>query len=129
MEVLREALSGDNRFALQLAIIAALGGFLFGALISGFSADALSRRRTKIIAGSVYLVAAVGSATAQDPSQGCARAAKSGLNVRSGIYCVGPESESRAPSVLNAYDEALRSAGFDPITTEIEPAGPFLRLG
>ncbi|HMC50246.1 MAG TPA: sugar porter family MFS transporter [Solirubrobacterales bacterium] len=107
MEFLREAFSGDNRFVLRLAIIAALGGFLFGydtgvisgallyieedfnpssfeaqafvgallvgavigAVISGFSADALSRRRTKIIAGSVYVVGALGSAAAQDPTQ------------------------------------------------------------
>jgi sugar porter (SP) family MFS transporter len=107
MEFLREAFRGDNRFVLRLAIIAALGGFLFGydtgvisgallyieedfnptsfeaqafvgallvgavigAILSGFSADALSRRRTKIISGSVYVVGALGSAAAQDPTQ------------------------------------------------------------
>jgi MFS family permease len=107
MEFLREAFRGSNRFVLRLAIIAALGGFLFGydtgvisgallyieedfnpssfeaqafvgallvgavigAIISGFSADALSRRWTKIIAGSVYVVGALGSAAAQDPTQ------------------------------------------------------------
>ena len=26
---------------------------------------------------------------------------------------------------LRAYDEALRAAGHEPITTEVEPAGPF----
>jgi hypothetical protein len=88
MEFLREAFRGRNRFILRLALIAALGGFLFGydtgvisgallyiepdlhpssfeaqafvgalligavigAVLSGWSADALSRRRTKIIA-------------------------------------------------------------------------------
>jgi len=30
MEFLREAFSGENRFVLRLATIAALGGFLFG---------------------------------------------------------------------------------------------------
>src|SRR6201996_9512217 len=86
MDFLREALKGSNRFILRLALIAALGGFLFGydtgvisgallyiepdfkptgfeaqafvgallvgavigAAISGWSADAISRRRTTI---------------------------------------------------------------------------------
>ncbi len=103
MDFLREAFSGRNRFVLRLAIIAALGGFLFGydtgvisgaqlfitkdlgastfeqqafvgalligavvgAILSGFSADALSRRRTKIVSGSVYVLGALGSALAQ----------------------------------------------------------------
>src|ERR1051325_7843611 len=103
MEFLREAFSGRNRFVLRLAIIAALGGFLFGydtgvisgallfvtkdlgaskfdqqafvgaliigavigAVLYGYSADALSRRRTKIISGTIYVVAALGSALAQ----------------------------------------------------------------
>jgi sugar porter (SP) family MFS transporter len=103
MDFLREAFSGRNRFVLRLAIIAALGGFLFGydtgvisgaqlfitkdlgastfqqqafvgalligavvgAVLSGFSADALSRRRTKIIAGVVYVIGALASALAQ----------------------------------------------------------------
>jgi sugar porter (SP) family MFS transporter len=107
MDFLREAFRGNNRFVLRLAIIAALGGFLFGydtgvisgallyieadfhpssfeaqafvgallvgavvgAIISGFSADALSRRRTKIVAGSIYVLGALGSAAAQDPTQ------------------------------------------------------------
>ena len=105
MEFLREAFSGNNRFVLRLAIIAALGGFLFGydtgvisgallyieedfhpssfeaqafvgallvgavvgAAISGYLADAFSRRRTKIISGSVYVLGALGSAAAQTP--------------------------------------------------------------
>ncbi|HEX3511777.1 MAG TPA: sugar porter family MFS transporter [Solirubrobacteraceae bacterium] len=103
MDFLREALSGRNRFVLRLALVAALGGFLFGydtgvisgalpfvskelgggtfdeqayvgsllvgavvgAILSGFSADALSRRRTKIIAGCIYVLGALGSALAQ----------------------------------------------------------------
>src|SRR3954467_12468839 len=99
MIFLREAFSGRNRFILRLAIIAALGGFLFGydtgvigsaqlfitkdlhattfegqafvgalligavigAIMAGYSADALSRRRTKIIAGVIYVLGAIGS--------------------------------------------------------------------
>jgi sugar porter (SP) family MFS transporter len=107
MDFLREAFRGNNRFVLRLAIIAALGGFLFGydtgvisgallyieadfhpssfeaqafvgallvgavigAILSGFSADALSRRRTKIISGCIYVVGALGSAAAQTPGE------------------------------------------------------------
>ncbi|HEX4466647.1 MAG TPA: sugar porter family MFS transporter, partial [Solirubrobacteraceae bacterium] len=107
MDFLKEAFSGRNRFVLRLAIVAALGGFLFGydtgvisgallfiskdlhasefdeqafvgalligavvgAILSGYSADALSRRRTKIISGSVYVIGALGSALAQNPTE------------------------------------------------------------
>lgn len=107
MDFLREVFRGDNRFVLRLAIIAALGGFLFGydtgvisgallfikedlhaskfaeqafvgslligavvgAILSGFSADALSRRRTKIISGSIYVIAALASAAAQTSAE------------------------------------------------------------
>ncbi len=103
MDFLKEAFRGRNRFVLRLAIVAALGGFLFGydtgvisgalpfighdlgsgkfdeqafvgslligavlgAIVSGFSADAISRRRTKIISGSVYVIGALGSALSQ----------------------------------------------------------------
>lgn len=107
VDFIREAFKGQNRFVLRLAIIAALGGFLFGydtgvisgallfitkdlhagsfseqafvgslligavvgAALSGFSADALSRRRTKIIAGSVYVLGAVASAISQTSAE------------------------------------------------------------
>ncbi len=103
MDFLREAFRGRNRFVLRLAIVAALGGFLFGydtgvisgalpfiskeigggefneqayvgslligavvgAILAGFSADAISRRRTKIVAGCVYVLGALGSALSQ----------------------------------------------------------------
>jgi sugar porter (SP) family MFS transporter len=103
MEFLREAFRARNRFVLRLAIVAALGGFLFGydtgvisgalpfigkdlgsgkfdeqafvgslligavlgAILSGFSADAISRRRTKIVSGCVYVVGALASALSQ----------------------------------------------------------------
>ncbi len=103
MDFLKEAFRGRNRFVLRLAIVAALGGFLFGydtgvisgalpfigkdigggefneqayvgslligavvgAVLSGFSADAISRRRTKIISGCIYVIGALASAFAQ----------------------------------------------------------------
>ena len=107
MTFLRAVLSGQNRYLVRLAVIAALGGFLFGydtgvisgallyinpalhassfaqqafvgsllvgavvgAMISGWSADALARRRTKIASGSIYVLGALGSAAAQDPTE------------------------------------------------------------
>jgi sugar porter (SP) family MFS transporter len=107
MDFLREAFRGRNRFVLRLAIVAALGGFLFGydtgvisgalpfigkevgggefneqayvgslligavfgAILAGYSADAISRRRTKIIAGCVYVIGALGSALSQTPAE------------------------------------------------------------
>jgi sugar porter (SP) family MFS transporter len=107
MDFIKEAFKGENRFVLRLAIIAALGGFLFGydtgiisgallyikkdlhagsfaeqsfvgslligavvgAALSGFSADALSRRRTKIISGSIYVVGAIASAVSQTSAE------------------------------------------------------------
>jgi MFS family permease len=104
MGFLREATRGRNTFILRIAIIAALGGLLFGydtgvisgallflkkdlhasqfaqqwivasllvgavigAIISGWAADALSRRWTKVISGAVYVLGALGSAFAQN---------------------------------------------------------------
>jgi sugar porter (SP) family MFS transporter len=103
VDFLKEAFSGRNRFVLRLAIIAALGGFLFGydtgvisgallfigkdlhaskfdeqafvgalligavlgAILSGFSAEGISRRRTQIVAGAIYVLGALGSAFSQ----------------------------------------------------------------
>ena len=107
MEFLREAFKGGNRFLVGVALIAALGGFLFGydtgiiggallfvkddlqlstlgqqaivgsilvgaivgAIVSAYLADRISRRRTKIISGSVYVVGAIGAAVSQETWQ------------------------------------------------------------
>jgi sugar porter (SP) family MFS transporter len=49
----------------QLTVAILLLGAVTGALISGWLADKISRRRTKMISGSVYVTGAVGCALAQ----------------------------------------------------------------
>lgn len=60
-----------------------------------------------------------------DPTQGWRQGYEVGSWVRSGIYVVEDAQKATAEAALKAYDEALRAAGHDPITTEVEPAGPF----
>jgi peptide-methionine (S)-S-oxide reductase len=60
-----------------------------------------------------------------DPTQGMRQGYEVGSWVRSGVYCVDDAQRAIAEAVLKSYDEALRAAGHDPITTEVEPAAPF----
>jgi peptide-methionine (S)-S-oxide reductase len=60
-----------------------------------------------------------------DPTQGMRQGNDVGTTYRSGIFFVNDAQKETAERVRDAYDADLRSAGKDPITTEIEPAGPF----
>jgi peptide-methionine (S)-S-oxide reductase len=60
-----------------------------------------------------------------DPTQGMRQGNDVGTQYRSGIYFANDAQRAVAESAQAAYDEALRAAGRDPVTTEIEPAGPF----
>jgi peptide-methionine (S)-S-oxide reductase len=60
-----------------------------------------------------------------DPTQGMRQGNDVGTQYRSGIYFADDSQKAMAEVGLKAYDEALRSAGHEPITTEVEPAGPF----
>ncbi len=60
-----------------------------------------------------------------DPTQGMRQGNDVGTQYRSGIYFVNDSQKATAEMAKQAYDEALRAAGHDPITTEVEPAGPF----
>jgi peptide-methionine (S)-S-oxide reductase len=60
-----------------------------------------------------------------DPTQGMRQGNDVGTQYRSGIYFVNDAQKQTAERVRDAYDAALRSAGKDPVTTDIEPAGPF----
>ena len=60
-----------------------------------------------------------------DPTQGMRQGSEVGTWNRSGIYFVDDTQKATAEATLRAYGEALRAAGHDPITTEVEPASPF----
>ncbi|HEX3242188.1 MAG TPA: peptide-methionine (S)-S-oxide reductase MsrA [Solirubrobacterales bacterium] len=60
-----------------------------------------------------------------DPTQGMRQGNDVGTQYRSGIYFTDDEQKATAEMALSSYDEALRAKGHDPITTEVEPAGPF----
>ncbi|HEX3737335.1 MAG TPA: peptide-methionine (S)-S-oxide reductase MsrA [Solirubrobacterales bacterium] len=60
-----------------------------------------------------------------DPTQGMRQGNDVGTQYRSGIYYVDDAQKETAERVRDAYDADLRAAGKDPVTTEIEPAGPF----
>ncbi|HET7572453.1 MAG TPA: sugar porter family MFS transporter [Gaiellaceae bacterium] len=49
----------------QLTVAILLIGAMVGALISGWTADRFSRRRTKIVSGTIYVIGALGCAFAQ----------------------------------------------------------------
>ncbi|MFN8216093.1 MAG: peptide-methionine (S)-S-oxide reductase MsrA [Solirubrobacterales bacterium] len=60
-----------------------------------------------------------------DPTQGMRQGNDVGSQYRSGIYFASDAQKETAEKVRAAYDESLRAAGREPITTEVEPAGPF----
>lgn len=60
-----------------------------------------------------------------DPTQGMRQGSEVGTWNRSGIYFTDESQKATAKRALKAYDEALRAAGHDPITTKIEHAMPF----
>lgn len=60
-----------------------------------------------------------------DPTQGMRQGNDVGTQYRSGIYFTNPEQEAIANEVGNRYDADLEAAGIGPLTTSIEPAGPF----
>ncbi len=60
-----------------------------------------------------------------DPTQGMGQGADIGTQYRSGIYACGPDQAKAAEASLDRYQEKLREAGYDPITTEILDAPEF----
>jgi peptide-methionine (S)-S-oxide reductase len=60
-----------------------------------------------------------------DPTQGMRQGNDVGTQYRSGIYFANDAQKATAEMALRTYDEDLRTAGHEPVTTEVEPAGPF----
>jgi peptide-methionine (S)-S-oxide reductase len=60
-----------------------------------------------------------------DPTQGMRQGNDVGTQYRSGIYFANDSQKATAEMALRAYDEDLRAAGHEPVTTEVEPAGSF----
>ncbi len=60
-----------------------------------------------------------------DPTQGMRQGNDVGTQYRSGIYTFSPAQREAALASKRAYEDALRSRGLGPITTEIEPAAEF----
>ena len=60
-----------------------------------------------------------------DPSQGMRQGNDLGTQYRSGIYCYSDAQQRAAEASRDAYQEMLRAAGYDEITTEILPAPDF----
>ncbi|HWC09317.1 MAG TPA: peptide-methionine (S)-S-oxide reductase MsrA [Solirubrobacterales bacterium] len=60
-----------------------------------------------------------------DPTQGMRQGNDVGTQYRSGIYFASDSQRATAEMVRDAYEEQLKAAGRESITTEVEPAGPF----
>ena len=60
-----------------------------------------------------------------DPTQGMRQGNDVGTQYRSAIYVFDAAQHRLAESSRDAFEEVLRTAHFDPITTEIEAAPPF----
>lgn len=62
---------------------------------------------------------------AHDPTQGMRQGNDTGTQYRSAIYYTTPQQQRQAESLLASYQQALSTAGYSQITTEILPAGEF----
>ena len=60
-----------------------------------------------------------------DPTQGMRQGNDLGTQYRSMILTTTPAQADAAAAMRASYDDALRRAGHDTVTTEIRPAGPF----
>ena len=60
-----------------------------------------------------------------DPTQGMRQGNDVGTQYRSAIYVFDDDQRVAAAESRASYDEVLHAKGFDAVTTEIAPAGPF----
>lgn len=62
---------------------------------------------------------------AHDPTQGMRQGNDVGTQYRSAIYTTSEAQRETAKRVRDAYNAELQRSGYQPITTEVAPAGPF----
>ncbi|MER5645268.1 peptide-methionine (S)-S-oxide reductase MsrA [Streptosporangium sp. NPDC002524] len=62
---------------------------------------------------------------AHNPTQGMRQGNDVGTQYRSAIYFHSPEQEKSALTSRDTYQKVLTESGYDPITTEIAPAGDY----
>ncbi|MEA2432967.1 MAG: peptide-methionine (S)-S-oxide reductase [Actinomycetota bacterium] len=60
-----------------------------------------------------------------NPTQGMRQGNDVGTQYRSAIYYTNDDQKRMAEEGLRMYDEALRTRGFEPVTTEVVMAGPY----
>jgi peptide-methionine (S)-S-oxide reductase len=60
-----------------------------------------------------------------DPTQGMRQGNDLGTQYRSAIYFTDDAQRELAQRAVAAFDAHLRPQGFDPVTTEVAPLGPF----
>jgi len=60
-----------------------------------------------------------------DPTQGMRQGNDMGTQYRSAIYTYSDDQAAAALASKDAYEKVLKAQGFDPISSEIRPAGPF----
>jgi peptide-methionine (S)-S-oxide reductase len=60
-----------------------------------------------------------------DPTQGMRQGNDLGSQYRSAVYWTSEEQREQAEASAKVYGDVLAARGFDPITTEIAPLGPF----
>jgi len=60
-----------------------------------------------------------------DPTQGMRQGGDIGTQYRSGIYTANAAQQAEAEAARATYDAALKAKGFDAVTTEVLPLGPF----
>jgi peptide-methionine (S)-S-oxide reductase len=60
-----------------------------------------------------------------DPTQGMRQGNDVGTQYRSAIYYTSEDQRRSAEMVRDGYNQSLSERGFDPITTEVAPAGEF----